>query len=1021
MNISDLALDRPVATLMLLVSLMVLGCVAIFQLPLGFMPLIAEPEVKIEVPLPGSHPLESLREVVLPIEEEVATIPGVKRMRSDGRSGSAEIEVNFDWSADLALKKMEVREAVERARPKLPAGVGHIRVEGEISGPGDGAVLQGRISATRDLGESWELLDRRIRRPLERIKGVARVNLYGVEAQQLRIDLDLDALKRHAVSPAELVARIDAANVDLDLGAIHGDVVRYDVRSLSRFRDVDAVRDLPLRANGPRVRDVARVSLEEPRLPYGRHLDQRFAIGIDVSKEPTANTVETVDRLVARIEEIKHDPELAGIELLVWVNQGKEIRLSLAGVRNSGLFGGVLAVLVLFAFLRRFRTTLIVATAIPFSLVVTCGAMYLLGSEFNVLTLLGLMFGVGMLVDNAVVVVENIHRLEGQGLGGREAARRGTREVALAVIASTATTVIVWSWLFVADRSEMTIYMGAVALTICLAVACSLLISLTFIPLAAARFVPRREVRPGVLLRRVVPVYRRLLGWTLRHRLATLAGLLILGGSAGIPFSLLEKSGEPAMQQNAVAIVYQIHDPMDKERVEKIVDRVESWLVSRRDTLGFENLYSYYEERPFAITQVYLPREHANPDGIALLTQQLQGDLPVIPGVTLEVGERDWWRRGGPQGRRMVAIALHGEDPEYLEQLAGQVEARMKGLPDAVEIYGPSLQGQKEVRLSIDSEKARALSVTPTQIADAVTLAFRGRTLRRFERSQGEVEMLVTLPEEGRPGLASLRDLPVPRADGPPISVGSVARIELARTAPSIGREDRQTTSFVSVQFEEDKVKTEDAQARVAERMKGFAMPAGYSWDWGQWGQRRDEGLGTMGRGVALSLLVVILLMAALFESFSQPLAIVITLPLAFFGAFWALWLFGYTLDSVAVMGVIILIGIVVNNGIVMVDHVNHLRRGGMSREEALVEGCGDRLRPVLMTAITTLFGLLPLAFSAYTVAGAYVDSMAVGVLGGLTTSTFFTLVALPVWYSTVEDFGSFLTSLLPTRAQLPT
>jgi HAE1 family hydrophobic/amphiphilic exporter-1 len=300
-----------------------------------------------------------------------------------------------------------------------------------------------------------------------------------------------------------------------------------------------------------------------------------------------------------------------------------------------------------------------------------------------------------------------------------------------------------------------------------------------------------------------------------------------------------------------------------------------------------------------------------------------------------------------------------------------------------------------------------------------VTFAFRGRTLRRFERREGEVEMLVTLPEEGRPGLASLRDLPVPRTDGPPISVGSVATIELTRTAPSIEREDRQTTSFVSVQFEKDKVTTDEAQARVAQRMKGFAMPAGYSWDWGQWGRDRDEALGTMGRGVALSLLVVILLMAALFESFSHPLAIVITLPLAFFGAFWALWLFGYTLDSVAVMGVIILIGIVVNNGIVMVDHVNHLRRGGMDREAALVEGCGDRLRPVLMTAITTLFGLLPLAFSSYTVAGAYVDSMAVGVLGGLTTSTFFTLVALPVWYSTVEDVGVFLTTLIPTRAQL--
>jgi HAE1 family hydrophobic/amphiphilic exporter-1 len=248
------------------------------------------------------------------------------------------------------------------------------------------------------------------------------------------------------------------------------------------------------------------------------------------------------------------------------------------------------------------------------------------------------------------------------------------------------------------------------------------------------------------------------------------------------------------------------------------------------------------------------------------------------------------------------------------------------------------------------------------------------------------------------------------------VPLESVAEVAVARTAPSIRREDRRTTTWVSVQFEEDKLTTEQAKARVAERMEGFTLPTGYSWDWGQWGRDRDEGLSTMVLGVSLSLLVVILLMAALFESFLQPFAIVITLPLAFFGAFWSLWLFGYELDAVGFMGVVILIGIVVNNGIVMVDHVNQLRRTGRPRKEALVEGCGDRLRPVLMTALTTIVGLTPLAFSAFTVAGAYVDSLVVGVLGGLITSTLFTLMALPVWYATVEDAGGLARRILPRR-----
>ncbi len=1014
---ADLSLDRPVATLMLLLSLTVLGAVAIFRLPLDVFPILEEPRVEVEVPFPGSHPLEAVREVVMPIEEEIATIPGVRSLYSSTGGGSSFIETRFDWSAEVALKKMEVREAVERARRRLPAGVGFIRVEGETGGPGSEGVLHGRISAERNLSESWDLLDRRIRRPLERIKGVARVSLYGVEAQQVRVDLDLQAMRRHGVRPDEVIRRIDAANVDLDLGALHGDVLRYDVRSVARFRNVEEIRDLIVGPGGLRVRDVAGVALKEPHLDYGRHLNRRFAIGIDVFKEPTANTVETVDRLMVRIREIERDPELRGITLLVWGNAGEEIRNSLSGLRNSGYVGGLLASVILYFFLRRLQTTLVVATAIPFSLLVTCGAMYFLGYGFNVLTMLGLMLGVGMLVDNGIVVIENIHRLEQQGMEPRRAARVGAREVALAVTASTATTLIVWSWLFVSERSEMTIIIGEVAATICLSVACSLLIALTFIPLAAARFPPRGEAKPGFLIQRVVPRYRLLLAWTLRHRALSLLGLLALAGSAAIPIWRIEKEGEPRIRERAVVIRYQFHDPATKEVLEGYVNQVEEWIESKRAELGFENLYSWYSEgEAGAMTQVYLPAERVNEDELARLRAALEPHLPRIPGVKLEIGERMWWR-GGSQGRRMVSVALHGDDPEFLQELAARVEGRLHGIEGAVEVLGPSVTGQKEVRVLVDSEKAKALDVTPRAVAEAVGFIFRGQRVRRFQREGGEVEVLVGLPEEARPGLAVLADLLVPRLDGTTVPLSAVARTEIVRTPPRIERQDRKTSTWVNVQFKDD-VNTDVGKARVEARLKGMVLPAGYSWDWGQWGERRDEGLQVMMQGVLLSLLLVILLMMAVFESFSQPFAIVITLPLAFFGAFWALWLGGYALDPVAFIGVIVLIGIVVNNGIVMVDHVNGLRREGMERVPAILEGCGDRLRPVLMTALTTIFGLLPMAFSNFAVAGAYMDSLAVAVAGGLTTSTFFTLVALPVWYTTVEDLGALLPRLLPRHAK---
>jgi len=1017
MKLTDIPLDRPVATLMLLLSLTVLGTVAVFLLPLDFMPVVKEPEIDIEVPFPGSHPLESLREVVEPIEDELATIPDVKSINGHSEAGMARLEVRFDWNVDVDIKKMEVREAVERARPLLPDTIGHISIQGDTDG-GSAQVLAGRISAERNLSESWDLLDRRIGRPLERIKGVARVDLYGVEEQQVRIDLDLDALRRHGISAAEVLATVNAANQDIDAGVIRGDVVRYEVRTLTRFRAAKEIATLRIGGEGLRVGDVAVVELREPRLDYGRHLDRSFAVGIDIYKEPTANTVEVVDRLLDRIETIKTDPQLEGINLLIWENQGEAIKNSLSGLRNAGLFGGILAIAVLHFFLRRWRTTLIVATAIPFSLLVTCGAMFALGSQFNVLTLLGLMLGVGMLVDNAVVVIENIHRYEGLGMAPPEAARLGARQVALAVVASTATTVFVWSWLFVSERDTMVIMMGAVALTICLAVACSLLISLTFIPLAAARFAPAHEVQPGIVIRRLVPAYRRVLNWTLDHRLVTLVCLFAVAGSAAWPLIKIEKSGNMPLQSREVPIFYRIYDDVSKEVMEGYVDTVEEWVFNRKDELGFDSVYSWYTERGFGMTRVYLPENQANPEAVARLRGQLREGLPEIPGVKLEVGDRDMWRHRGGQDRRMISVALHGEDPEYLEDIAIQVEDRMRGLEHLEEIWGPTVQGTKELRLLVDAEAAHSLDVSPRSIADAVGFAFRGRRLRRFQGPDGEVEMVLGLPEEAQPGIDALADLPIPSRDGGTVPLSSVAEITFARTPERIRREDRQTTQWVTAQFEKDALTTEEAQSLVEERMEGFTVPEGYSWDFGQWGRERDDALGTMIKGFTLSLLAVILLMAAIFESFTQPFAIVITLVLAFFGAFWSLWIFGFDLNPIAFMGIIILVGIVVNNGIVLVDHVNSLRREGVERRRALVEGCSDRLRPVLMTAITTIFGLLPLAISRATVAGAYIDSIAVVVIGGLATSTFFTLLALPVWYTTLEDIGAALRRGLPTRPQ---
>ncbi|MEZ6183970.1 MAG: efflux RND transporter permease subunit [Planctomycetota bacterium] len=1014
-KLADLPIDRPVATLMLLVSCMVLGTAALFELPLGFMPIVKEPEVDVEANYPGGQPLEVLDRLVRPLEAEISTIPGITELTSRAQSGRGSLEVRFGWDEDPDLLRLEVREAVERARGELPREVRYVKVEGDVSTPASGAILQGRISAERDLSQSWPLLDRAIRQPLERVRGVARVDLYGVEPQEVRVQLDVPAMRRHGITVEEVVADLEANNLDLDLGALRAQR-RLDVSVWSRFRDISALEQLQLR-RGLQLREVARVTRAQPRLDYGRHLDRKFAVGIDVYKEPRANTVETVDRIKRRLDEIQEDPAVHGINFLIWQDAAEEILNSLRGLRDAGLIGGLLAVCVLLFFLRSWRTTLIVAMAIPFSLLVAAGGLYLLGQDLNVLTLLGLMLGVGMLVDNAVVVAENIYRLRAAGEPPLQAAREGTRQVLMAVVASTATTVIVWSWLLVTPTSTLTIYMGGVALAICLTVACSLLLSLTFIPLCAARIDEEVPQDHGRVLGFLLPRYRRVLQWTLAHRTWTLALLIALAASAVYPLSKLEKSGEPRMRQRAVRVNYTVQHAAQKEVLEGYVDTVEAWLAEHKADLGYENVYSWYSERMGSMSMIYLPPDRTDDASVDALRQKLRDDLPQIPGVKLSVGERMWdMRHGRGDGANLVHVTVHGEDPEALQELAIAIGRELKVLPDVIDVRTPEDDGQREVRVKLHLDAARRVGLDPDAVGRVIAFSFRGQTLRPYVAEEGELTFMVAPDARtARTDLAALYALPVPTPKGIVVPLATVADFEFATVPPSVRRQDRKTSARLGIEFDKA-VTADEGQARVQAALEGYRFPPGTSWSWGRWGRDRDDVMQTMMRGVLLSLAVVILLMAALFESFSQPLAIVITLPLAFSGAFWALWGQGHELDAVAFIGVIILVGIVVNNGIVMVDHVNALRRD-RSRVDALLDGCSDRLRPVLMTAVSTLVGLVPLGFTGPTVAGAYIDSLAIAVIGGLATSTVFTLIGLPVWYTYIEDLTALLLRLLPRHA----
>jgi HAE1 family hydrophobic/amphiphilic exporter-1 len=1001
MTLPELAIRRHVTTLMILVSMVVLGGVAVVRLPLAFMPDIEFPMLFVNLPYPNASPSQVERTVVRPVEDALGSVKGLRNVYSQCDQNGGNIQLEYDWSTNMQVARSEVWEKIDRIRNDLPDDLGDISVGLGDEGGGGGSrpILEGRLSSKRDLSESWELLERRIVKPLERIPGVATVSLDGVRPREVRINLLPDALELHKVDIRAVARMIVSGNTDLSLGKITAGESRYALRALGSFQSVDQIRNLVIRADGLRLSDVADVVYAEPPLEYGRHLDGDFAIGITVNEESKANSVVVCDALQKRIAEMNNDPELQGVNFLVWFSQGKEIRKTLTDLLHTGIYGAILASVVLFLFLRRFSTTLACILCIPFSLVVACGIVWAQGKNLNTLTMLGLIVGIGMLVDNAVVVIENIFRKREEGLDRVEAARTGAREVSLAVIASTLASVIVFLPMIFNKPSEMNIYLKEIAITVCITLLASLFISQTLIPLATSWLIKSPPRPRGRLMLWIEGRYTTLLRINLRHRWITPATGLVMIASAVWPFMKVDKNFGANNSELFVQANYTFSEELSLQRKEQVVTQVERWLEPHRNELMARSIYSFWGDQ-FAMTRIYLHEGEANAENIAKVRTRLRSLLPEVPGVKLDVQQTgQMWRQ---DRAKRVMFQLVGEDSEVLGELADQAKRRLEGIPGLIDATASSQQGQQELHVKLDRDLAARYGITPQQAADVVGLTYRGRRLQRFRTPDGEREMRLTLDERRTASVSQLHNLPLWTENGQKVPLASLASFRQIPGASHIQRENRKTSVWVSARYEEGS--REQYLPLVTAAMNSMDLPLGYSWTFGQWQQREKESSQEFLVNLLLALMLVFVVMAALFESVQQALALMVALPFALAGAVWTLYLTKTDFDSPAAIGLLLLIGIVVNNGIVMIEHINHYRRAGMPRDEAMVKGGRERLRPILMTAMTTLFGLAPMAVQKPNLAGVYYYSMALVIMGGLAVSTVLTSIMLPTTATLAED-----------------
>ncbi len=1001
MKFSHLAVNRPITTAMLIISVLVIGGIAIVRLPLAYLPEVDVPFIGVQIPYPNSNPKEIEREIVKPVEEVLSTLSGVKRLNATASADQAEFFLEFDWGNDLDIVRMQVSEKMDQVKSELPLDIGDIVIFSFNTS--DIPVVQARLSAQGvDLSENYELIEARILNRIRRVPGVARVTLEGVEPREIFIDLILDRVKEHNVDVGALIAQLRGGSSNLVLGQVEDGGLRFSARALGEFTSVEEIGRLIINDQGLKVSDIAEVSYEEPPYPHGRHLDRQFAVALEVYKESTSNTVDVVRDVMSVIQnDINNDSLLQGVTLFVFEDQGEEITGGLQGLLKAGSIGGLLAIFSLYFFLRRLDSTLIVAMSIPFSIIAACGLMYFMGKSLNVLSMMGLMLAVGMLVDNAVVVLESIDRIHRSEPDRKKAARIGADQVAVAVSASTLTTLIVFLPLIVGAKVQLTTWLGEIGIAITIALACSLFSALTLIPLMSAHFLGRKKPKPVKSIVWLEERYVSVLGWTLQHRVKTFGVLVLVLVVGLVPFftGMVESAIFSGAVNKRLFLRYEFADFTYKSDAEKVVDQVEEFLDGKREEFLIESIYSYYGENR-AETSIILNRQDLDDDAIKELRQKVRDSLPEVAGVKFYFDDDE--EEGG--NTTYFAVKFFGQDTDVLESFANEAARRVETLEGVQDLRTSFRDSQREIQVKIDRDKAQRLGLTAQDLADIFSFSLGSMRLPRFNAGEREVDTWLALRLEDRQNLEDLRQIQIGGGDGQsPFLLGDVATFDVVPQPKEIVRENRKVRVAVRGTYEGED--WEETQEEIAGLMDAFDLPPGYSWSWGDRILEQQDQNAQMGTNFLLALVLVYLVMASLFESLTQPFAILFSIPFALPGVAWMLALTGTTFNLMGQIGLLILMGIVVNNGIVLLDHINRLRRTGLDRDEAILQAGRDRLRPILMTAATTIIGLLPLALRGPNTAGIFYYPLARTVMGGLMSSAILTLLVLP--YVTIGVEGA--------------
>ncbi|MCF3482017.1 AcrB/AcrD/AcrF family protein [Stenotrophomonas maltophilia] len=1012
MSVAEFSIRRPVTTIMCFVSLVVIGLIASFRLPLEALPDISAPFLFVQIPYTGSTPEEVERTIIRPVEESLATMTGIKRMRSSATSEAALIYIEFsDWDRDIAIAASDARERIDAIRSDLPDDLQRYNVFKWSSS--DQPVLKVRLASTTDLTTAYDMLDREFKRRIERIPGVARVDITGAPPNEVEIAIDPNRLNAHGLSINELSERLRTLNFSISAGQIDDNGRRVRVQPVGEITDLQEMRDLVINAKGLRLGDIADVRLKPARMNYGRRLDGNPAVGLDIFKERSANLVDVSRAALAEVEAIRAQSSMRDVQIKVIDNQGKAVTSSLLELAEAGAVGLILSVTVLFFFLRHWPSTLMVTLAIPICFTITLGFMYFVGVTLNILTMMGLLLAVGMLVDNAVVVVESIYqereRMPGQP---RLASIIGTRNVAIALSAGTLCHCIVFVPNLFGETNNISIFMAQIAITISVSLLASWLVAVSLIPMLSARMATPKLVHSQTgLIARLQRRYAQLLDWSLHHRGWSLLGILLVVLVSLVPMKLTKVDMFGGEGGKDIFIGYMWKGAYTYRQMSEEVARVESWIDQNRERLHVKQVYSWYSEQEGSSTVVTLDEKYAK--DIKALQEELRKGLPKSARTDYFVGNQGG--DGGGGGNQGVQVQLVGDSSSMLQEIGQEVVPLLAQRAELRDVRIDNGEKGGELKVRVDRERAAAFGFNAEQVASFVGLALRGAPMREFRRGDNEVPVWVRFAGAEQSSPEDLAGFSVRTGDGRSVPLLSLVTVDVGSSATQIGRTNRQTTLTIKANLAE-KVTAPDGRKAIEAVLKPMNFPAGYgfTFDGGDYGND-DEAMQQMVFNLLIALVMIYVVMAAVFESLLFPAAIMSGVLFSIFGVFWLFWITGTSFGIMSFIGILVLMGVVVNNGIVMIEHINNLRRSGMGRTQALVEGSRERLRPIMMTMGTAILAMVPISLTDTQMFGngPEYSPMARAIAGGLAFSTVVSLLFLPTIYAVLDDLRNAVTRLI--------